>query len=206
MMKRNVGAMLVGLLSASVAAAASCSFPTYNITLPTGTGTGGESGSSGSVGGGGSSSATSTGSTSSATSSTATSSSAASSSSTGGFDAGACPVDEDNDTVISWQCPGGNDCADQDDRAHPGAGFQAGPAIKGTRSPNTLPYDFDCDLKEMKETLTLTCPTTCVVDVGLGFKEDEDCGASSALGHCGNDSILGCKWISNSTNTIERCK
>jgi hypothetical protein len=204
MMKRNVGAMLVGLLSASVAVAASCSFPTYNITLPTGTGTGGESGSSGSVGGGGSSSATSTGTTSTATSSSTTSASATSSSSTGGFDAGACPVDEDNDTVISWQCPGGNDCADQDDRAHPGAGFLPGPAIKGLLSPGTLPFDFDCDTKEMKETPAPVCPGACLAPGELVFKDAVACGAVGDLGRC--TGTVFCAWLSDNSSTTQRCK
>jgi hypothetical protein len=181
MTKQNGGAKLPGIVIASVVAVAACSFPTYNITLPTG--------------GGGD------GATSAATSVSATS--GGSSSSTGEFDAGACPLDEDTDGVTSWQCPGGEDCADQDSRAHPGADFVVGGPIKGTTRAGTLPYDFNCNLAEEKQTLTLNCKGLCLDPSIHGFDHDVACNMAGALGHCGN---LPCDWISDSKSTTQLCK
>ena len=205
MMTRN-GAKIGGGVVAIVATIASCSFPTYDITVTGGSdgattaasgssGSGGASTSSGSGGGAGGATASSGASTSSSASSTTTSTSS-----------GPCTTDEDGDGVISWQCAGGKDCADQDKRAHPGADFTPGAAILGLRSPGTLPYDFNCDFSETKQTLTLSCTgAVCPTPVTTqGFAMDVSCGASGNLGHCAG--TLPCGFVSDSANTTEVCK
>lgn len=200
MTKRTVGGMLLGLLVSVTAALTSCSFPTYEIIV---TGTGGASATSSS--GGGNGGASSTGPTSSGSSASTATNSASSSSSSGGFDAGACPIDEDKDGVISWQCPGGMDCADQDERAKPSAGFTAGDPIKGLKRPGTLPYDFNCESGEEKQTVTLTCMgAVCADGTTQGFAQDVDCSDAGALGHCGG--TLPCVWMSDSKSLEQLCK
>lgn len=197
MMKRNVGALVVGCVFASAVGIASCSFPTYNITV---TGSGGAtaaSASSGSGGGGGASASSGSaggGGSGGGTSTTTTSTSS-----------GPCSTDEDGDGAISWQCVGGKDCADQDNRAHPWADFTIGAAIKGLRSPGTLPYDFNCDLSETKQTLTLACAgALCPTPVTTkGFVQDVNCGASGNLGHCAG---VPNSFVSDSINLTEVCK
>lgn len=206
MIERNVGAMVVGGVVVIAAGIASCTFPTYNITVASGSGggasttaassgsTGGDDTSTTTTSGGGGGSAASSGSAGGGTSST--------SSSTG---SGACTTDADIDMAISWQCAGGKDCADQDDRAHPAADYTPGAAILGPRSPGTLAYDFDCDTFETKKVKKLICPAVCALPgTELGFLEEVDCGASGTLGHC--EGTVNCKWVSNSMNTQQTCK
>lgn len=208
MTKRTVGGMLLGFLVSVTAAIASCSFPSYEIIV---TGTSGSAGgatasaSSGGGGGGngGASSTVTTGSGTGGSGGSSASTSSASSSSTGDFDAGACPIDEDNDGFVSWQCPGGKDCADQDSRANPNAGFIAGLPIKGLKQPATLPYDFNCMAGEEKQTLTLNCTGVCLAPSAPGFQKDVECGAAGALGHCEG---LACAWVSDSKNLAQLCK
>ncbi len=147
-----------------------------------------------------------------ATSSASSSSASASSGSTGGSDAtststgsGACTTDADNDGAISWQCAGGNDCADQDARAHPGATFATGGAIQGPKSPGTLPYDFNCDQVETTKTLTLECTgMPCSTPSSVhGFQQAVSCGSTGMLGHCGG---LPCEWISEGITITQACK
>jgi hypothetical protein len=183
-------------------------------------GAGGGGGASSSVGGGGSAviavasaaSSGGTGGASNASSNVAASSSAnASSSSAGGSDgtstsSGGCNTDEDGDGAISWQCPGGTDCADQDARAHPGAAFFTGPSIMGARSPGTLSYDFDCDQKETMEWPKLVCNgASCATPPQTqGFNSAEvACGNSGMLGHCAG---LPCSWVSDSGTVLQSCK
>jgi hypothetical protein len=218
MIKRSVGAMVVGSVVTVGAAIASCSFPTYNITV---TGSGGASasvssgavGSGGHGGSGGASTTASSGSVGGAGGASASSGSAGGNGGAGGASSGTttaassstgtCSTDEDGDGAVSWEC-GGPDCADQDNRAHPGADFTPGAAIKGPLQPGILPYDFNCDFSETKKTLKITCPGVCLTPVMSGFQNDVPCGASGIIGHC--DGGLACGWVSDSTNTTEICK
>jgi len=186
MTKRNVGAKLVGILIASVAAAASCSFPTYNIPLPSGTssGAGGAGGSSGSAGGGGASSTTSAGSTSSATSSSAASSSAASSSGTGVTCIGADVVcDCDDDKVLATSCAPGTDCNDHELLVHTGQTKFFKDRVPGS----TNDYDYDCDDAQTFEIKgVLICGNVLNCDqVTLAWKGNVPaCGVFGQLGKC----------------------
>jgi hypothetical protein len=202
MMTRNVGATVVGGVVAIAAGIASCSFPTYNITV---TGSGGATASSGSVGGGGGASA-SNGSVGGGGSASASNGSAGGGgSATTSTSSGPCATDEDGDQAISWQCAGGTDCADQDPRAYPKADFTAGAPIMGPRSPVTLPYDFNCDKIETRKTVKLNCPIVCVFPgKEHGFQIDVDCGKSGTLGHC--QGGVPCKWTSDSADTLQICK
>lgn len=164
---------------------------------PGSTGTGGGASAAASTsgdGGGGSASSSSAGGGSSTSTSTSTS--------TG---SGPCATDEDGDGVISWQCPGGKDCADQDKRAHPGADFTAGAAISGLRSPGTLPYDFNCDFTETKQTLVLSCVgAICSIPATTkGYQQDVSCGAAGPVGHCAGSP---CGWVSDSIALTQICK
>src|SRR5262249_51272979 len=116
----HLASLVVGLLAAGAVAGGACTYNTY-IVQPTGAGGdgGGTSKSSGS------------------TSSGSGGASAASSSSSGMCDGGMC--DEDCDGEKSKAC-GGNDCADNDDRAHPGQSMFFPTPINGTTS-----YDFNCN-------------------------------------------------------------
>jgi hypothetical protein len=213
MKQRSVSATIVGSFVAIGVAIASCSFPTYNITV---TGSGGASATaSGAVGGGGATatSSASIGGAGGASASSASSgsvgggasTSTSTASATSSTSSGPCSTDEDQDGAISWQCAGGTDCADQDPRAHPNANFTAGAAIMGLRSPVTLPYDFNCDKKETKQTVKLNCPAICFLPgMQQGFPVDVDCDSPGMLGHCAGG--LACKWTSNSANMVQICK
>ena len=204
MIERNVGAIVVGSVVVIAAGIASCTFPTYNITVAPGSGggasttaassgsTGGDDTSTTTTSGGGGGSAASSGSAGGGTSTTSTGS-------------GACTTDADIDMAISWQCAGGKDCADQDDRAHPAADYTPGAAILGPRSPGTLAYDFDCDTFETKKVKKLICPAVCALPgTELGFLEEVACGAADTLGHC--EGTVNCKWVSNGMSTQQTCK
>ena len=193
MMKRSVAALIVGCVVASAAGVASCSFPTYNIIVTGSGGASASSASSGSVGGAG------------GASTTASSGGAASTSTTSSTGSGPCSTDADSDTAISWQCAGGKDCADQDNRAHPGADFTAGAPIIGPRSPGTLAYDFDCDTFEKTKYPKLICPGVCVVPgTVLGFVQEVSCGMTGTLGHCAGS--IKCAWVSDGLSTMQTCK
>lgn len=180
----------------SSTASSSASSGTGGAPFSTGTG-GGTSAASSTSGDGGSASA------SSSSAGGGSSVSVSTSASTG---SGPCTTDEDGDGVISWQCAGGKDCADQDKRAHPGADFTAGAAISGPRSPGTLPYDFNCDGTETKQTPVLACiGAICATPATTkGFQQDESCGAPGMLGHCAGTTP--CTWVSDSAVQTQICK
>lgn len=209
------------VITATFAAAAlapwACSFPEILIAGDT-EGTGGASSSS-------STSTGSTGSTSSSTSSStstgsstggtggsggASTSSTSSASSSSGADGGPCALDVDHDQVLSWKCDPTDatlDCADEDSRARPGAGFQ-GSKIMGETRGGTLPFDFDCDGAELAETPVRDCPGTALnCPGGEGYKATVACGESAAIGHC-VPSGFGCAWTANNPakNLVQRCK
>lgn len=182
-MQRSTMLVTLTLASAAIAVGA-CSFPTILIvgdtggsgggTTPTTTGTGSASVSSGTA------SATST-----STSTAVASGSSASASSSSGKP---CPQDHDNDHVLSWLC-GGPDCADEDSRAFPGAGFQP-TAIVGPER-DALVFDFNCDGKEQAQ--IPKCALGCASTIAPGFEKDVACGVKAPLGTC---SGLLCAWVS----------
>ncbi|MEP7125432.1 MAG: hypothetical protein ABJE95_31155 [Byssovorax sp.] len=217
MMKRNRRVMIGGGVVAIVATIASCSFPTYDITVTGGSAdaTTAATGSSGSAGGSGGASATassgsggasassgtsaSTSSTSTSTSASTTSSSASTSATTG---SGPCSTDADGDTYISAKCPGGNDCADGDALANPKGDFHTFPITNPP--PGTLPFDFNCSGSEEAETPKLTCGGDCS---SVGFNSVVACGASAPLGKCaGIAPLCGFMEISPAVSKTQRCK
>jgi hypothetical protein len=158
-----------------------------------------------------SSAASSSAASSSAASSSTASSSAASSSgasSSGSVDAG-CTIDDDGDGVLSWKCAPADptkDCADEDGRAFPDAGFEAtqilGYGVDAGVKPGTLPFDFNCDGEETKETppcvlLQGVCPS------GPSFQSDVACGTTDTLGTC--NAVL-CLWTAGTSLKVQRCK
>jgi hypothetical protein len=196
------------VFAGTAAIAVSCTFPEINLTIIAGSGTGGESSgaTASSAGGGGAGGETSTTSTTSTMSGTGGADPC-----DGGTklcdDGIRCSCDCDNDTFVSWRC-GGDDCADEDNRAHPDAGFQAGPSIKGSVSAVTQPFDFDCDKLVTKSPEALDCALgkpDCT-NGKKGFDAGVACGVVGDLGHC--DSVVGvfCKFASDNMTTIEQCK
>jgi hypothetical protein len=157
-------------------------------------GMGGHTASSGTIGTGGASS--------SATSSTTLSSTTTSSSSSSG--AVKCPLDDDHDMVLSWKCDGGTDCADEDNLAHPNAGFQSS-MIKGELQHPALPFDFDCDGVEEQETKVLTCSgLVCTDTTTVGFGSVVPCGQMGQLGKCGG--AAPCVFVAGTSQGVQRCK
>jgi hypothetical protein len=213
MMKRNGGAKIGGCVVVIVAAIASCSFPTYDITVTGGSagettavtgssgsvgGSGGASTSSGSGGGAGGASATA----SSGSSAASTSGSASTTASAGSTGSGPCTTDADGDTYVSAKCPGGNDCADGDALANPKGDYHTFPITNPL--PGTLPFDFNCDGAEEAETPKLTCGGDCS---STGFNTVVACGASAPLGKCGGIAPLcGFTAISPAVSKTQRCK
>jgi hypothetical protein len=210
MMMRNGSAKIGGCVVVIVAAIASCSFPTYDITVTGGStdattaasgssgssgGSGGASTSSGSGGGAGGASATAS---SASTSGSASTTASGSSSSTGG----PCTTDADGDTYISAKCPGGNDCADGDALANLKGDYHTFPITNPP--PGTLPYDFNCSGSEEAETPKLTCGGDCS---SMGFNSVVPCGASAPLGKCGGIAPLcGFTALSPAVSKTQRCK
>jgi hypothetical protein len=195
------------LMTLALAHVCSCEFALGELPpiqeAPDGGGTGGassasasSSASSSAASSGGGPATTSAGSSGGGTSSSAAASSASSSSSSS---TGGCTTDLDGDGFISWKC-GGDDCADEDARAHPGAGFQATP-VKGERRNPTLDFDFDCNDAVTAETqvCTLGCNTQ-----KPGFKQPVACGDMAPLGSC----AVACLWVAkNPAETpVQRCK
>ena len=165
MMKRNGSAIIGGCVVAIVAGIASCSFPTYEITV---TGGGATTTTTGSAGGAGGASAMA-----SSGSSTITSTSS-----------GMCLTDGDGDKYISAKCAGGNDCADGDPLANPKGDFHSFPIQNAPSS--TLPYDFNCDGKQEYElTTVIDCTIIPCNTTTMGWLAAAPaCGGSGQYGTC----------------------
>ena len=117
------------------------------------------------------------------------------------------------DSSLSWKChPSASnlDCADEDARAFPGAGFEASPMM-GQRRPGTPPWDFDCDGVVVQETPVLYCGgfVFCAGGSGLQPGTTPACGMTYPLGHCLNNGfLLACQWNADNplVTRIQRCK
>ncbi|MFT3772860.1 MAG: hypothetical protein QM820_46330 [Minicystis sp.] len=179
--------------------------------------TGGSAPTSSSSSDGGSSSTWSTSSSPTrATWSSSASSSSASSSSTSSSSASSssgCTVDDDKDEFLSWKCHPADatlDCADEDDRVFPDAGFEDSP-IMGEKRPGTQPWDFNCDGKITQETPVLSCGGFFFCG-GSGYQKTETapvCGMLYPLGHCAPIGWFGaCQWTPENplVMQVQRCK
>jgi len=115
-------------------------------------------------------------------------------------------TDGDGDKAISWQCMGGQDCADGDPNAHPEpmVAFQSVP-IQGTKKPGTPAYDFNCDGVETGETSVLNCSGVACDASKKGFQALVPCGMSAPLGHC---AAVGCAFTPENPpqNIVQKCK
>lgn len=188
-------AALLALWACSVGA---CSFP--EVTFDSGAGGGGSGATTASelTGGGGASASTSA--------TTSAEGGGAGSSSAGGSGGVACAEDSDADSFTSW-CVGGDDCADNDDRANPAGDYQGSP-IKPPAQEGTADYDFDCDGTVEHETIVLVCPNLAPCGNSIGFESEPGCGSYASLGHCVSDAVLGCKWsaVTPTQEMQQRCK
>lgn len=167
MMKRNGSAIIGGCVVAIVAGIASCSFPTYEITV---------------TGGGATTTTTTTGSAGGAGGASAMASSG--SSTTTSTSSGMCLTDGDGDKYISAKCAGGNDCADGDPLANPKGDFHSFPIQNAPSS--TLPYDFNCDGKQEYElTTVIDCTIIPCNTTTMGWLAAAPaCGGSGQYGTC----------------------
>ena len=177
MTKRNGSATLVGTLAASVVVAASCSFPSYNITL---SGSGGEgSATSSSVSGGGATSSSGSG----GSSGSATTSTSASSSSGGACVGADDACDCDDDKVLATSCDGGTDCNDHEPLVHAGQMMFFKDKVPGTVDD----YDYDCDgsqMYEIKEVLVCNNVLSCDQTTLRWKTSVPGCGVFGQLGKC----------------------
>jgi hypothetical protein len=118
------------------------------------------------------------------------------------------------DQSLSWKCSPADstlDCADEDARVFPDAGFEASPIMGETR-PGTQPWDFNCDDMITQETPVLICGGFFSCGGGSGFKNTgtaPECGVAYPLGRCMPNGFLGaCQW--NAENPlvmqVQRCK
>ena len=141
------------------------------------------------------------------TSSESASTSESTSSGTGGGLACKMECDCDGDGVKAklGSC-GGTDCADYDERAHPGAGFFRDPKeIQGPRSVGTQDYDFDCNGAVVNEAQPITCALLGTgVCGGEGFAAATACGVPGAYVHCGLNG-LNCVTVKTEMR-VQGCK
>lgn len=200
MMKRSSSVILAGYVISVGAVIASCSFPTYNITVSGGTGGASTSSSSvGSVGGGGasgtaSSSSGGVGGAPSTTSSTGASSTSGSSSSTGSglpcvSDGGPC--DCDNDKALALSCGTGIDCNDDNPLVHPKQAMFFKDKIAGSVND----YDYDCDgvqKYEVEGVLDCTNPAACDTMTQRWKTKVPACGEVGQIGTCLIPALLQC--------------
>lgn len=198
-----------------VAGVAACSFPDITLapadTGSTTGGTGGEAGgtATGAAGGGGAGAGAGT-----AGSGTGAGGGAGGTGGTGG-EAGStstgtdpCPIDGDGDMAVSWQCPGGTDCADGDVNTHPGIDEPSSIPIQNEKAPGTLDYDKNCNGVEEAETPVLNCVFGNCSSAVKGFASPVACGASAPLGHCQSVAFIGCQWKAENPaqNKTQKCK
>ena len=183
------------LLVAAAIGGGACTYNTTYIIGPDGGMSSSESSASG-TGGMMASSSSSMGGAGGAASSNASSSS------------GPCTTDADGDGAVSWQCPGGTDCADQDFNAHPEppmVSFGKAP-IQGPKAPGTKDYDFNCNGNEEGETLVLKCGMVgCNPQNQIGVQFAVACGGTALLGHC---AAITCAWTPENPpkSVVQKCK
>lgn len=193
------------LVTAAAAIGVSCSFPV--IIFQDGSSGSGGSTSASSTTATTSSSAGGTGGAGGSTTSESASTSGSTSSGTGGGlpCPTECDCDGDGVKAKSTAC-GGTDCADYDERAHPGAGFLRDPKkIQGPRSVGTQDYDFDCNGSVVPEAQTIMCG---LLSTGLcggeGFATATECGVPGPYIHCGL-SGLNCVTVKTEMR-VQGCK
>jgi len=103
---------------------------------------------------------------------------------------------------VSWDCPGGTDCADGDYNTNPGIDMPSAIAIQGPTAPNTNLYDKNCDGTVQEETPVLNCGLGCNSNI-LGFQSHVDCGVTGTLGHC---AAITCQWTPESPGKSKQQK
>lgn len=114
-----------------------------------------------------------------------------------GVDADPCDRDRDGFRDKSDAC-GGDDCDDDDDRAHPDAGFTSTPATTTTNG------DFDCDgvvTRQFKENVSCALLGDCTLQ---GFSGNPPCGVASEYIQC-KGTNLNCS-IGTSEIRTQGCK
>jgi hypothetical protein len=123
-------------------------------------------------------------------------------------DAGSCPpgskgtkpCDCDNDGYIRADSAcGGDDCDDDDDRAHPGAGFLTFMPTTKTKG------DWNCDgipQKQKKENISCGLLGDCTVS---GFTGTVPCGGKGTVVTC-KVVPLGCATNTSQPDVIQACK
>ncbi len=124
-----------------------------------------------------------------------------------------CTTDDDMDGFLSWTCDPTDitlDCADEDIRANPDAGFYPSPII-GERRPGTDPWDFDCDGQITQQTPVQVCGNYFLCAGGVGYPPGTNpvCGMAYPLGHCAPTGWFGaCQWnAENPLNMrVQQCK
>jgi hypothetical protein len=102
----------------------------------------------------------------------------------GGATPDADPCDRDHDQYLAMTCEGGNDCDDNDDRAHPGADFSTAPPTPTTNG------DWNCDKIVEKQYKAINCgglSSNCAS--AAGFAMDEGCGITGAYVQCAGVAI-----------------
>jgi len=205
------------LLAISTVVGFACTFPTLAFEPdPTGTTSGASNASStsgsttsttgGSGGGASSSSSGSGGASSSSSSSSASGSASSSGSGTGGAPPCSKPCDCDGDGYTSWMC-GGDDCADQDPRAYPGAAFRSDNVdLTPPTSPGTTPFDFNCNKKTESETAPISCSLLGNLCSGTGFISKTACGAIGNLAICVKKGLgLTCDPQDTGNQAYQKC-
>lgn len=186
------------LATAAVAIGASCSFPVI-IFQEGSSGSGGSTSTSTSASSAMStttSSAGGAGGTGGSTASESVSTSGSTSSGTGGSPPCSKACDCDGDGAIAYDCPmgAGTDCADHDERAHPGAEpVYETEKIRGQKSTKTTDFDFNCNGLTEPDYGIVSCT---ILGNGLcggsGFKQTTACGTEGVFVPCGKTIGLLC--------------